>query len=311
MALSRMARKGSKRKKKKTGKLRWWTLLLAVVAIAGIGAWLSSQTEEERSDSIVWLEDLVRWAQGGFKGPLPQRPLRIAYEYYLDEHVFAGRPEPSDGLRLLPRIGYLVAYDETRRNPAWVAYRLGPRANFPAGDRPDRFITDQQTRARVSHNEYSGSRYDRGHMAPNYAIATRYGRKAQIETFLMSNVVPQDPDLNQGPWREIEHWIANDYASRFDTIYVITGPIYDDQIETLDSGVEIPDAFFKIAVGLKKGKVDAVAFIAEQDVERGERFDKLLTTIDDIESKSGFDFFSLLPDDQEEELESKRRHQLR
>ena len=55
---------------------------------------------------------------------------------------------------------------------------------------------DERTAARVSHDDYKPGtdRFDRGHMAPNHAIATRYGREAQLETFLMSNVCPQAAD---------------------------------------------------------------------------------------------------------------------
>ena len=76
--------------------------------------------------------------------------------------------------------------------------------------------------------------------------ASRHGTAAQRETFFMSNIVPQKPDLNRRIWRLLEERIAKDYAIDFEEVWIITGPVYDEQKETLKSVLEIPDAFFKI-----------------------------------------------------------------
>ena len=67
----------------------------------------------------------------------------------------------------------------------------------------------------------------------------------RLRTFLMSNIVPQRPDLNQGPWLLLEERIARGYASTLGQVWVVTGPIFDAQPEYLASRVEIPDAFFR------------------------------------------------------------------
>src|SRR5690606_27274146 len=109
-------------------------------------------------------------------------------------HLYAGLPrmEDSDGLRdaappLHPNPAYLAGYSETLANPLWVAYRVADVNPLPApAERPDRFEVDVRTVTRVEPDAYTGSGYDRGHLAPNYAIATRYGEDAQRETFWMS-----------------------------------------------------------------------------------------------------------------------------
>ena len=92
------------------------------------------------------------------------------------------------------------------------------------------------------------SGYDRGHMAPNYAIDTVFGERAHKQTFLMSNIVPQRPELNQGPWKEIEQVVANSskmsrHLVTIDDIEAATGldflSLLDDSAE-LDLEADLP-----------------------------------------------------------------------
>src|SRR5690606_812364 len=110
--------------------------------------------------------------------------------------LYGGTPRPTAGpdaalLRTLVNRAYIVGYNDARGNPAWAAYRVRDlAAPASAPPRPDKFEIDRRTAARVSPDAYTGSGYDRGHLAPNFAIATRYGAAAQEETFLMSNITP-------------------------------------------------------------------------------------------------------------------------
>lgn len=104
---------------------------------------------------------------------------------------------------LLERRGYRVAYDEKRLNPAWVAYCYEFRPGLHTGHtRIARFSADDGTRAGITHDHYTGSDYSRGHMAPSFGIFTYFGKDAQRETYLMSNVVPQKQAMNAGPWED-------------------------------------------------------------------------------------------------------------
>ncbi|MFC1467798.1 DNA/RNA non-specific endonuclease, partial [Verrucomicrobiota bacterium] len=113
---------------------------------------------------------------------------------YGDDQIYGGRPKQKltalHRATLLKNSGYTVGYSDHFELPLWSAYRVFNVPKLESGKRPSRFTTDTRTKARVSHNDYTRSGFDRGHMAPNYAIATRYGRTAQKETFLMSNIIP-------------------------------------------------------------------------------------------------------------------------
>jgi endonuclease G, mitochondrial len=156
----------------------------------------------------------------------------------------------------------------------------------------------------VRHEDYTLSGFDRGHMAPNHAIGSRYGRDAQMQTFHMSNVAPQAPDLNQKTWRLLEERIANEYARRYGEVWVMVGPIFEEPPKRLRSGVAIPEAFYKVIIAIDSEHPKAIAFIIPQTVTGKEPFEWYLTSIAEIQERTGFDFFWQLEDDFETAFEA-------
>jgi endonuclease G len=221
-----------------------------------------------------------------------------------DRYTLAGLPVADRRLQLLTNSGYVVGYDEQMENPAWVAYKLTYTPEGGTEDRPESFETDLRTRARVSHNDYTGSGFDRGHMAPNHAIGVVYGSQAQMETFLMSNVVPQQPQLNQGIWRRLEQQVSQSWLRRFHELWVITGPVYEEPVRRLPSGVAIPSGFFKMVADVTdRDELRVIAVIIPQGASESDDFSQYLVSVDEVEALTGFDFFSLLNDPVETPLE--------
>jgi endonuclease G len=140
-------------------------------------------------------------------------------------------------------------------------------------------------------------------MAPNSAISSQYGRQAQLETFLMTNICPQSPDLNRKIWQKLEK-LETEYAQNFETVWVITGPVFDEHIQQLKNGIEIPDAFFKILFDEQQGNLRTLAFLIPQTVTGKEPIEKFITSIDEIERLSGLDFLAPLSDKNEDQLEA-------
>ncbi len=230
------------------------------------------------------------------------------------QHDYAGLPV-RDGypnkITILVNTAYTVGYDETYRNPAWVCYYIPPDRKHPTLKRRSTFLIDKKTKARVSHDDYTNSGWDRGHMCPNYAIASRFGVNAQRETFFMSNVVPQAPSLNQQIWEGLEDDVANNEATNRRGVWVITGPLYDDHRERVRrTKIELPDGFFKIITDFdeetNETKIKTVIVWQEDDSEHKYKKTDLITnkTIDEIEELAGLDFLPMLDDKTEEELEA-------
>lgn len=206
--------------------------------------------------------------------------------------------------RVFRNPGFMVGYSEVRKNPMWVVYQLDAKASKKSGKRPSGFKIDNRSIARVSHKDYTGSGYDRGHMAPNHAIAITHGRKAQLATFSMTNITPQKGKLNQKLWQRLEAGASSHLVKQFGKVWVYTGPIFDQDQDYLDSGVEVPDAFFKIFVAENNGKPLALAFVMPQKVKGNEPLHKYASTVDEVEELTGIDFFHKLDDSIEDAFEA-------
>ena len=290
----------------------WINLLLAAL----LGGWFLLQPAERRAE----VTHLVRnYVERDKQVRLPELAWDLYQLYYgsgyvpaIDgdkgDHLFGGQPIPASGssLRILRNTGYTVGYSDALGSPVWAAYRIGDLDTRRAAPRrPDRFEIDRRTVARVAPEDYSGSGYDRGHLAPNYAIATRFGETAQRETFLMSNVVPQRHSLNAGAWRELEQRIAVNYPARFREVWVLAGPIFNSPVRRLRSAA-IPDAFYMIIADESDGRLRVQAFVFPQDTAPTADLASALTSIDAIEARTGLDFFPALEDAAEAALEANR-----
>ena len=221
--------------------------------------------------------------------------------------VFGGIPKrlkPEKNFEVLKNIGYEVGYSEKRDDPIWVGYRVDRMKHPFHLKRPHGFKADFRTISRIKSKYYSKSGYDRGHMAPNAAIMTRYGKDAQLQTFKMSNITPQRPKLNRRVWKRLE-MLEMTYANKYGSIWVITGPIFGSLIEKLKQKVEIPDKFFKILIDEDGNHIRTMQFIIPQNVTGREHLVKFLTSIDEIEKETNLDFFSPLSDKYENILERK------
>jgi endonuclease G, mitochondrial len=221
-------------------------------------------------------------------------------------HIYGGVPQPagfaSGPIRVLNNTGYVVGYSDQLGNPVWAAYRLHDLEPSPALPRPREFTVDRRTTARIEPGHYTHSDYDRGHLAPNYGVATRYGRQAQEETFRMSNITPQRHGLNAGLWQSLEQKIARSYPARFGEVWVLAGPVFGPHPATLSQRVSVPEAFYMIIVDESDGRVRTQAFLLPQEpVQPG--LDSYLVAIDDIERRTGLDFLTVLADDVEAALE--------
>jgi endonuclease G len=239
--------------------------------------------------------------------------------YYLEQNsrnnfIYGGMPERTESgwqhwYRVLRNDGFMVGYSDLRLNPMWSTYWLQELTDAQKQQgykRPGQFSEDWRTVWRVKHQDYTRSGYDRGHLAPNYAISRLYGKKAQVETFLMTNIVPQKPNLNRKIWQRLEEAAVDHFTKQFSRVAVITGPVFDQDIQRLDSWVEIPDGFYKIFVGINtQGKAESMlAFLMPQTVQGNESLNAFVVSVDKVEEVTGYNFFSELDDQEEAKLES-------
>lgn len=219
-----------------------------------------------------------------------------------DGETYGGLPAGMP-VEVLRNPGFLVGYSPQHRQPLWVAYRAESLKGRRLGKRPERFEPDPRVTPAVSAEDYRGSGYTRGHLAPNYLIGRLYGRAAQFATFLMSNVSPQRRRLNELAWQRLEEAEADVVAPGAVELWVLAGPVFGAAPRVLKSGVAVPEAFFRIWLDLRDGAPHALAFVVPQDVCGTEPLSRFLVTVDDIERRTGLDFFAALDDAREAALE--------
>jgi endonuclease G len=212
--------------------------------------------------------------------------------------------------QVIQRTGYTLAYDKKTKTPQWVAWELTKEETKGNHERTDKFLPDPNVEgAKVVTTDYTGSGYDRGHMAP--AGDMKWSKKAMEESFYMSNICPQIHHLNTGDWNELE---ANTrkWARRYGSVYVTCGPIYNGSRRTQYIGknrVKVPDAFFKVILIQSPKKTCALGFFFEN--EAGQRpLNEYLVSIDYLEQTTGIDFFPALPDELENVLEAETHNSL-
>ncbi|NJM48523.1 MAG: DNA/RNA non-specific endonuclease [Alkalinema sp. RU_4_3] len=160
---------------------------------------------------------------------------------------------------------------------------------------------------KVKSSDYSGSGYDRGHMV---ASADR-DRSAddQSTTYLMTNIVPQAPDNNQGPWAEFEIYCRTVASKGKKELAMIAGP-YGSKGVLAKGKVNIPETVWKVVVIMDSpGQVDentrviALEMPNSQGISRANWRDYRVS-VDSIESKTGYDLLSDLPSNLQNKLES-------
>lgn len=204
---------------------------------------------------------------------------------------------------LLQRVGYTVSYNPEMRIPNWVAWHLTPQRLEGAASRKGRpFQADEDIPApRVDTYDYMRSGYDRGHMCP--AADNKWDAEAMRESFLFTNICPQNHNLNAGDWNEMEMQ-CRAWAKTWDGIYIVCGPLlYRCQHKRIgEHKVVVPEAFFKVVLCLK-GTPKAIGFIYKNEKGNRPKGD-YVNTIDEVERLTGFDFFSALPDSLENKIEA-------
>lgn len=232
---------------------------------------------------------------------------------------------------LMTKKQYTLSYNTKTLCPNWVAWHLDT-GDFGDADRSNDFRPDEDLPStyypvKKADYQYNAYGYDRGHVCPS-ADRTATAEDNSM-TFLMTNMVPQSPDNNRVIWMHFENY-ERELVRDGKEAYIIAGPYgtggtgakgtFDSIPIKTKSGevlnMNVPAYTWKVLIVLDKGKDDlsrvtkdttVIAINVPNQMGMGKTGDweQYITTIDEIESLTGYDFFELLPDDIEDALESK------
>lgn len=205
---------------------------------------------------------------------------------------------------------YGLLYNPVAKGPHWVAYRLTrTEVLFKGTERKNRFRPDPKVLEKkwpsATLKDYYHSSYDRGHLLPS---ADRDDTPEENEaTFLLSNIAPQRAELNRRTWLYLEEKVR-DWAYVYGTLWIVCGPLFDDERPRCigSGGVRVPSHFFKVVLTVVDGKYQGIGFIIPNTTEVGDDYMRYAVSIDDVERRTGFDFYAKLPP--RDEVHAERRY---
>lgn len=198
--------------------------------------------------------------------------------------------------------GYSLSYNEKHEQAEWVAYELKKshlsKTNYK---RPYFEIDNAVKTGAASWRNYKNSGYDRGHLCP--AGDRRYTKEAHDETFLTSNISPQEHQFNSGIWNTLEQKIRY-WANKYDGVFVVTGGVLKGKMKTIGTEqVSVPNQFYKVLIDNNSGKTKMIAFLMPHKNSKKPLYE-FVVSVDDVEAVTGIDFFPELDDAIEHKLEA-------
>jgi len=231
------------------------------------------------------------------------------------EHLTMGNPsnavadvnQPNN--YLLDKPQYAVSYSRDNGRPNWVSWHLDSTWLGSVARQND-FRNDTTLPAgwyHVQGTDYTGSGFDRGHHCPSGDRTNTVADNSA--TFLMTNMMPQSPDNNQGPWEALESYCRT-LVSSGDELYIVAGGSGSGGTgsnggvtTTIASGhVTVPSQTWKVIMVLPAGTNDvsrvttstrtiAVIMPNTQGI-RNNDWKTYRVSVDQVEALTGYDFFS-------------------
>jgi endonuclease G len=222
---------------------------------------------------------------------------------------------------MLEKPQYIASYHKDRGVPNWVSWYLSS-AWVGSTARQDNFRPDTSLPAgwyQVTNTDYTGSGFDRGHNCPSADRTLTVTDNSA--TFFMTNMMPQAADNNQGPWASLENYCRT-LINQGNELYIVAGSYgmggtgLNGTFNTIAGGkITVPNRTWKVIVVLPTGtndvaRVGANTRIIAIDMPnaqgiRNNSWGTYRVSVDFIESKTGYNILSALPESVQTTVEAK------
>lgn len=216
---------------------------------------------------------------------------------------------------LIEKPQYVLSYSDRNAGPNWVSWHL-EKSDIGDTPREDNFHPEEalpEGFSRVLPSDYKNSNYDRGHLCN--AKDRSKTREDMDATFSMANMLPQTADLNRQVWENLESYCRS-LAERGDEMYIVAGGYGSKETIGKNTKINVPANCWKVVLILPEGdndfkrintstRVIAVDMPNENGIGN-DRWQDYITTVRDIENKTGYNFFSALPQSIQDTIESKK-----
>ncbi|QYA27061.1 DNA/RNA non-specific endonuclease [Gramella sp. MT6] len=220
---------------------------------------------------------------------------------------------------LLEKEEYVMSYSRDKGTANWVSWHLD-EAWLGSASRQDDFRSDSSLPSswyQVGATDYQYSGFDRGHLCPSADRTLSVDDNSN--TFYMTNMMPQAPSNNRYAWANLESYCRS-MLDGGNEIYIISGGYglggdgANGYAEYLADGkIQIPSNTWKVIMIIPDGTDDVnrvttstrvIAIDMPNSNSVTSDWTQYLTTVDDIEAATGYDFFDLVPDSIENVIES-------
>lgn len=216
------------------------------------------------------------------------------------------------------RRNYTVLFDGEKHCPLWTAHAMHAEAWADTGvDRSNSWDYDPAFEISWQQTGLDNAKavgYSKGHfVASNYRKTTD---EQNAQTFYLTNQAPQwQNSFNSGVWSSLEASVKNAAPSGSDTLYVVTGVLFEgDEMRLPSKGISVavPSHFYKCLMKCSfdsSGEItgaSGTAFIYTNEAHSGVSYNDsaFITTIDEIESRTGYDFFPRVPSEMQNAAEA-------
>nr|WP_246276820.1 DNA/RNA non-specific endonuclease [Microcoleus asticus] len=219
---------------------------------------------------------------------------------------------------LMVKQQYVMSYNNKTHIANWVSWQLN-RSWIGAADRQDNFRPDDSLPDawyKVRPNDYAGSGYDRGHIAPS-ADRTR-NEPDNSSTFLMTNMMPQVPELNRGVWGDLEEY-SRELVQQGKELYIVAGPVGKQGAIGKTQKIAVPTKTWKVIVvldrpGLGLQGIDAntrtIAVMMPNDASvKGRGWKTFRVPVKQVERETKLNFLSNVSPQVQQVIESKADNQ--
>ena len=308
-----MKKKQYRRRKAKKNTSSFGFLLLIIFALL---LCLIYYKREEIPEYISYIEESALFKADEEKTFVPEKSSFLHFDKGLEIPLCGAINHAFDHeVRFFKN--YSICYRESFEQAEWSAYCLSDFQLEKNASRSNDFRVDPLiSTGSANLADYRKSGYDRGHLTP--AADMSFSEDAMSETFFMSNMSPQTPELNRGVWKDLEAQIR-EWVKTFGRAYVVSGPVLNKRAGEYSSigenAVVVPEYFYKvILVPLyenaddRKSMDDAKSVMAIGFVipNQGcqDKFWRYALCVDEVEKLTNLDFFALLEDSVEDKIEA-------
>jgi endonuclease G len=215
---------------------------------------------------------------------------------------------------LMVKPQYVLSYNSKTSTANWVSWQLN-KSWIGAADRQDNFRPDDSLPDawyKVRPNDYTGSGYDRGHITPS-ADRTR-NEADNSATFLMTNMMPQVPEVNRGVWGDLEEY-CRELVQQGKELYIVAGPVGRKGSIGRKEKIAVPAKNWKVIVvldrqglgmqGVNTNTRTIAVMMPNSGSVKGKGWKSFRVSVARVERETGLNFLSNVSPQVQQAIESK------